>query len=202
MPENPFRNLTALLTILVLTGALFPALAEEKIEREGPRPPHPTDRGRFEGTWARVEPGQRQGVQLRRAEDGTWDIRLFWQLVGKVRIDTGWEERHEYEFRGHPGFIELDVRESESTEDRLVVSYRREAEGERNAHMVETGDVEIYRSGVDGRGLVWVQERLVREMLVGDALYPDEQKQTSVRKKVWLFHKQSERIIPWDDVYW
>jgi hypothetical protein len=187
----------------VLTAAgLALALFAPAPAREGPRAPAPTERGRFEGTWVRVQPGERHGVQLRQTEDGTWEMRLYWEVIGELEIDTAWKPHHEYVYNGHPGFFELEVLDEKSNEDRLIVSYRREAEGSRNAHMVETGDITLYRGGVEGRTLVWIQDPLVREIHVADALYPDEADSRSERRKVWLFHKQTQRNIPWDDVYW
>jgi hypothetical protein len=200
MRKKMTRPLLTLCVACLLAG-LGPAVASD-IEHEGPRAPAPTDQGRFEGTWVRIEPGERHGVQLRRAEDGSWDIRLYWVVEGELTVDTDWKPHHDYEFRGYPGFFELDVIEAQSSEDELIVDYLREAEGERDAHMVETGDVTLYRSGGDGRTLVWVQKQLVREVEVGDALYPDEAHQRTVKRKVWVFRKESERNIPWDDVYW
>jgi hypothetical protein len=198
--QTILRSLLVALSSAGLLATVAPPAAGQ--EREGPRPPGQTDRGRFEGTWVRVEPGERHGVQLRRADDGAWEVRLYWEVVGEIKIDTAWERHHDYVYNDYPGFFELDVLEEKSDDDRLIVSYRREADGRRNAHMVETGDITLYRGGVEGRTLVWIQDPLVRTVEVADALYPDEAENRTERRKVWLFHKQTERTIPWDEVYW
>lgn len=188
----------AFATLVVLFVAVSPAADRH----EGPRVPAQTSEGRFEGTWVRIEPGERHGIQLRRGEEGRWQVRLYWYVANEIEIDTQWKSRHDYAYQEFPGFIELSVDEERSTPDKLVVNYRREADGRRGAHMVETGDITLTRGGTDGRTLAWVQDPLVRVIDVADALYPDEQRQRTETRKVWLFHKQSERDIPWDEVYW
>lgn len=165
--------------------------------------PAQVDKDRFSGTWARISIGEKQAVLIRKAGDGTtWQLRLIWKNSEGFEIDTNWDERHEYTYKGYPGIVELKIDQERSSDDRLVVNYFREQQGARKSTMTESGDLVVYRSGTRGRQLVWFQEKLVQDVAVGEALYPDEQLRRFTDRRLWLFEKSAERALQWDEIYW
>ncbi|MDQ7006128.1 MAG: hypothetical protein Q9Q40_02740 [Acidobacteriota bacterium] len=161
-----------------------------------------TAEGVFTGTWRRVAPGERQALHLRRGEDDQWELRLYWTAGSTFQLDTQWETRHEMLVQGYPSFIEIRVDPERSSDERIIASYRREAEGQRGSKLVETGTLEIFRATRGGRLLVWQIEPLHREVTVADPLYPDEARHQEDSRQIWIMEKIANRLVPWDDIPW
>ncbi len=166
------------------------------------RVPTPTERGRFVGTWSRIGPGERQAVQIRRAEDGSWELRLMWRRTDDFWLDTGWQKRKEYAYKGHDGFIEIEVDQERSNEHEIVARFRREQNGERKSVAAESGELVIHRSDTTGRTLSWHIDPMTTVVTVGEALYPDEEEKKIVDRRLWIMSKVAERMIEWDEILW
>lgn len=181
----------------VLFAAALAALA--LLPGAAPAPPAPTTTGAFAGTWYRVEPGQRQMLQLRRAATG-WEVRLRWETNEKFVVDTGFRPEVEFAFRGFPGTFRLAV-DPRSDDTRVIVRYQRRQAGARSSEFLEDGDAELYRVR-DGQSLAWVQpvRRLVK---VGEPIAPYEEDGVETREsRVWIFTKAAARLLEWDEVPW
>ncbi|RMF70698.1 MAG: hypothetical protein D6738_15465 [Acidobacteria bacterium] len=188
-------------TALLLAGVLLaPATAVPASAQE---PPQPTDTGTFLGTWARVEPGQRQALQVRRTDDGRWEVRLYWWTSEDFLVDTGWTGAVDYRWRGHAGRIALEVDQQASDGSRIRARWSREQDGERASHLSEQGPVEIYRAGQRGEKLAFVVDPLRLSVEVGEPIAPyelDARERTT--RRVWIMRKVSRRLIGWDEIPW
>ena len=213
------RNLLTLVALCAAFGLGSPhqMLAQESLpsdSRSGPRKPTRKQRGSrleappltadgvFSGTWRRVAAGERQAVQLRRDADGRWEVRLFWSTGSNFLLDTEWETRHEMTLQGYPSSIEIQVDPERSTDEKIVATYRRQAEGERGSKLIETGTLEIFRATRGGRLLVWQIDPLHREVSVAEPLYPDEGHHEEDTRQLWIMEKIANRLVPWDDIPW
>lgn len=203
MMTVPRRRLLALLGALGLLAAVpglplvLPALAGlDEI-------PPPSPDGRFEGTWFRSEPGARQVVWLRHDGRGkSYELRLYWSTDQGLEFDSGWKTRAEFTYRGFAGLFDLEIDRKASSSDLLLLHYRREQDGARGSHLVETGDVRLQRVGDMGWELAWIQQPLKSVVTVAE---PVEQEQARVEKegeRRWLFLKASHRILPLDEIPW
>lgn len=167
-----------------------------------PKLPQVTDKDSFTGTWSRVEPGQRHALWIRK-EKGNWQVRLFWMTADGFRLDTNWDERHEFTYKGFKAFIEMKVNKKKSTDDRLHVEFFRESSGARGSLYTERGDLIIERAGFDGRTLIWKIDPLIERVRIAEALTPDEEDSGDIQsKRAWTFQKQSVRQLLWDEIYW
>jgi len=196
----------ALLPLLALLA--LPALAQMPgaIPRDQRRPhlPRETTAGRFEGTWFRVEPRHRMALQVRRAPgSGEWQVRLYWDTRDGFEIDTAWETVHEFNYKGYPGVLELRVDQERSTPNRLVVHYRREQDGARKSHLLQEGEAVLRRGGRNGRSLVWTIEDLHQRVTIGEPIGPYEETARDEHLfQWWIFQKEAERLVPWDEIHW
>ncbi len=194
--------------LLLAAACALPARAQMPgtIPRDARRPelPPATRAGRFEGTWFREEPRHRIALQVRRRDtDGAWQVRLFWDTRDGFSVDTNWEEVHEFRYRGFPGLIELRVDQQRSTPDRLVVHFRRQQDGARKSRLLQEGDAVLRRGGRAGRSLVWTIEDFHQRITVGEPIGPyEEDTRDEHLFQWWIFRKESERLIPWDEIHW
>jgi hypothetical protein len=193
--------LVLLCCLLVLAPAALAQKAPKKKRIGKLEVPPATERGSFTGTWYRVQPGQRQALQVREAPGGEgYELRLYWRGGEGFEVDTGWSPRHEFVYRGFPGLIVLEPREL--GDGRFVLEWRREQEGARGSKMVETGDVEIFRVE-DGRKLVWLQRPLHRKVTVAEPMAPHELKPHEEEdERIWIMRKATRRLVPWDEIPW
>lgn len=166
------------------------------------RVPTATSVGEFTGTWARVEPGQRHALWIRQ-QNGEWQARLYWRVAEGFSVDTEWKQRTEFDYRGFPGSIELRVDNQRSTDDRLLVAYKRTQSGEKGSLLVEQGELNLFRSSYNGRALVWQIDPLQRRLTVEQAMTPEEEDSGIVEtQQVWTFMKHSIRMLLLDELYW
>ena len=194
MTSRPARLLLVLCALAAVSCAVF---AARRVE-----PPAATSDGRFEGTWYRLEPGMKQVVQLRRGANDAWEIRFIWESRDELRIDTGWKPRVEFTVRGMAGSFELALVQPRSDAPRLVCRYRLDQDGARKSHLIEEGDVALYRAG-DGRSLVWLQDPLTTKVEIPDPIAPYEADgQHEEQQRLWIFMKASNRVIEWDEIPW
>lgn len=164
-------------------------------------PPPAVDAGSFQGTWTRREPQWKQVVMLRQVEGG-WRLALRWEVEDGVSLDTAFQERTEFSYRGQPGSLSLSYVADRSTPQRLTFHYERRQSAERGAQLLESGDVQIYRSH-EGRHLVWWQDPLRIQVKVGEPLTPDEERGVDrSEQRLWVFVKQSDRELQPDEIAW
>ncbi len=166
-------------------------------------PPPETAAGKFEGTWYRVDPENKQALQLRRSADGRgWDLRFYWRTGDEFEIDTNWETHHRFTYKGFPGVLDMVVDRKLSTDKRLAVHYRRDQDGANQSHMTEEGDLFIYRVA-DGRTLVWLQDPLKIDVKVAEPIAPyEEDGAKRAEQRMWRFSKVTRRLILWDEIPW
>jgi hypothetical protein len=194
MTSRSARLLLALCAVAAASAAILAAGRNEV--------PAETSAGRFAGTWYRIEPGMKQVVQFRRGAGDAWEIRFIWETRDEFRIDTGWKPRLDFTFRGRAGSFELAFRSAPSSATRLVFHNRRDQEGMHGNHLVEEGDVALFRSG-DGRILVWLQDPLATTIAVPDPIAPYEADgQRQEQQRLWVFMKAAHRLIEWDEIPW
>ena len=192
----------ALVAALVLAATVGPPAIGPA--RAGlPEIPAPTAAGRFEGTWFRQEPGAKQVVWFRQAgKSRPPEIRLYWWTDQGLEFDSGWRSRAEFSYRGFPGLFELAVDRKASTAEQLLVRYRREQDGVRSSHLVETGDVRLQRVGDMGWELVWIQDPMKSVVTVGEPLEPGQARTEKDGNRIWVFQKASHRVLPLDEIPW
>lgn len=196
-----FAILAPFLVAITVAIAVFvaPAVAQENVRRHVPPT---TTEGSFQGTWYRIEPSQRQALQMRQNDAGEWELRFYWTTDLGLEIDTEWAERHEFTYEGFPGAIELEIDEERSTSDELFVRYERRQAGERDTSLVETGEVRIFRSG-GGLKIVWLQDPVRLEAKIGEPIAPYEE--DVVRRestRLWIMNRAARRLIAWDEIPW
>ncbi len=192
----------ALLAACALLATLGPA-AIEPAHAALPEIPPPSAAGRFEGTWFRQEPGSKQVVWIRQAEkSGPLEIRLSWWTDQGLEFDSDWKSRAEFSYRGFQGLLELAVDRKRSTPDQLLVRYRREQDGVRSSHLVETGDVRLQRVGDKGWELLWIQDPMKSVVTVAEPLEPGQERTEKDGQRLWLFQKASDRLLPLDEIPW
>lgn len=197
--RRPVRRLAGAAALLSLAGAA--ALVGLAATRTPP--PAETTAGKFEGTWYRVDPENRQAVQFRRSENGRgWDLRFYWRSADGFEIDTDWASRHTFTYKGFPGVLVLNVDPKLSNESRVTVHYRRDQDGASASHLTEEGDLILYRTG-DGRLLVWLQDPLKIDTTVAEPIAPyEEDGAKRDEQRLWQFGKVSKRLILWDEIPW
>ncbi len=163
--------------------------------------PVETDRGRFEGTWYRVEPGVKQAIQIRN-ENGRWELRFYWKTSKDFEVDTEWNERTEFTYQGFPGVLTIAIDQEKSTKDRIYARLERSQLGASGARLEESGDLEIYRAEI-GRKLIWTSYPYQRRVSLAEPLTPDEADGITREEHYLLrFLKESERIVAWDEIHW
>ena len=197
--------LTAPLTLFAscaLVLALGPA-AIDLARAALPEIPPPSTAGRFEGTWFRQEPGAKQVVWIRQAgKSSAFEVRLYWWTDQGLEFDSDWKTHAEFSYRSFQGLFDLAVDRKASTPDQLVVRYRREQDGVRRSHLVETGDVRLQRVGDLGWELLWVQDPMKSVVTVGEPLEPGQARTEKDGQRIWLFQKASHRVLPYDEIPW
>lgn len=206
MRRNRFRRLIAL---AVLSAAAIGVPEAQAQAKDNIRPkaiasiPDPTTVGNFAGTWTRQEPGWQQVIQLKRDAAGTgWELTFRWQIEGGVAIDTNWQPRHEFRYEGFPGVFELTLDRARSTDDQLILNYRRDQQGAKGTRLLETGEVRLYRTG-EGSHLAWVQDPLDMKITFDEPLTPDEEAgRVRQQRRVWQFAQQSSRLLEPDEIQW
>ncbi|RMG45748.1 MAG: hypothetical protein D6718_06680 [Acidobacteria bacterium] len=184
--------MSALLASLLALLAASPAAAQ----------PAAVAAGRFVGSWSRVEPGQRMALLIDRDASGAFKLRFYWHRES-LDVDTAWQERTEYVYKGYPGAIELEVDQERSDDTHLFVRYHREQRGPRQALLTEDGTLELFRIGRFGRTLVWRISPVTRRLTVGEPLSPAEADSGPMLDSIeWHFNKEAERLLEWDEFYW
>lgn len=166
--------------------------------------PPSTDAGTFEGTWFRVEPGQRQALQIRKSASGEgYEVRLYWWTGEDFSVDTEWRAETRYVWRAYPGLLKVEPLSAESNRDELVFLWMRDQEGTRASHLIESGTARVFRTGQDGRKLAFVIDPLIERVTVGEPIAPyegDVRERTT--KRVWIMLKVANRLVPWDEIPW
>ena len=191
--------LLAACALLVMLGPAAIAPARAAL----PETPPPSAAGRFEGTWFRQEPGAKQVVWIRQVgKSKAFEVRLSWWTDQGLEFDSDWQPRTEFSYRGFQGLFELAVDRKASTRDQLLVRYRREQDGVRSSHLVETGDVRLQRVGDMGWELLWIQDPMKSVVTVGEPLEPSQARTEKDGQRIWLFQKASHRVLPYDEIPW
>ncbi len=167
------------------------------------QPPPETTAGSFTGTWTRVEPGQRQALQIRQAGDGRFEVRFYWWTADDFLLDTGWEVEHEYRWRGFPGTLAIRIDQERSTPDRLVGRWERRQQGADKSRLREEGPLTIYRTGDNGWKLAMVIDPLTIEASVDEPIAPYESAgRERTTRRVWIMRRVARRLIAWDEIPW
>lgn len=165
-------------------------------------PPPAASRGKFQGSYIRVEPGNKEVLQIRKNAAGQFEIRLFWKTEQGLDIDTNWQKRTDFLFKEFPGSLELEIDTARSTDEKLVVKFKREQDGTGGRHLSETTEAVLFRTG-SGHSLVWLQEPLVslttfkdpKSFFEADGIREEGQ-------RLWIFSKETNRIVPLDELPW
>lgn len=187
------RLALALLLLCALT--LPPAWAN-------PPEPAKVSAGDFEGTWFRVQRGERQALQIRRAESGAYEINFYWWTNQGFEIDTDFAQKHEFAYRAFPGSLELVVDRDATSDDELVARFERKQAGARGSLLTESGEVRIYRTG-DGRKLVWLQDPMHVQITVAEPITPKETEGVARdESRKWIFRRVARRMVSWDEIPW
>ncbi len=201
-PHPVTRSLAVALTLAVVTSLVFAAKPGQR--KSVPiDPPPATDLGTFEGTWNRIVAKQQKAVLLRKApEDGRWEIRFMWQIDRDQRLDTEWKTDTEFEYRGFPGSLHVEIDQELSNDRRIVADWRREQAGPRGSQLSEWGELVLYRAA-DGATLVWQHDALTRKATVAEPILPEEAEGREITEPVVeMYAKQSVRMLLWDEIYW
>lgn len=165
-------------------------------------PPPAVNRGNFQGSWVRMEPGNKQLLQIRKNEAGQYEIRLCWKTGQGLDIDTNWHKHTDFLYQELPGFLELEIDAARSTANKLIVTFKREQDGAGGRHLSETTEAVLYRTG-SGYSLAWLQEPLVslttfkepKSFFEADGVREESQ-------RLWVFLKETNRIVPLDELTW
>jgi len=128
------------------------------------------------------------------------EIRLYWWTDQGFEFDSDWKPRAEIDYRGFAGHLEMNVDRKASTPDQLLIRFRREQDGVRSSHLVETGDVRLQRLGDMGWELVWIQDPLKTLVTVGEPLEPGQERVEKDGQRLWVFQKASHRQLPLDEI--
>ncbi|MDH3283595.1 MAG: hypothetical protein OEQ13_02550 [Acidobacteriota bacterium] len=191
---------------LALAIAVAPSLAQKRKRRTTRplQPPVATDEGSFAGTWSRVEGKLRMALQLRKASRRSgWELRYMWMIDRDQLLDTAWQTLTEFEYRGYPGSLRIEIDRKRSDDARIVASWKREQHGPRGSLLTETGALVLYRTGERGERLFWQQDEVTRRATVEEPLLPEEAEGAEVTTKIQqLFVRQSVRLLHWDEIYW
>ena len=187
------RRLSAL--VLLLLSTLPAALAVQE-------PPARTDEGEFTGTWYRVQKGERQGLQIRRAESGGYEVSFYWWTEAGLEIDTDFAPVHEFAYKAFPGSLALEVVDERSDEGEIVLTFERRQDGSRGSQLEESGEVRLFRA-VRGRHLAWVQDPLRVKVTIREPVTPREKAGVDrAEKRVWIFRKVARRMVSWTEIPW
>jgi hypothetical protein len=203
--RSPFASVAVTLALLATAAAalVVAALAIGPARAALPEIPPPSSAGRFEGTWFRQEPGAKQVVWIRQAgRSKPPEVRLYWWTDQGFEFDSQWKARAEIDYRGFAGHVEMNVDRKASSPDQVLVRYRREQDGIRTSHLVETGDVRLQRLGDMGWELVWIQDPLNTLVTVGEPLEPGQERVEKSGQRLWVFQKASHRQLPLDEIPW